>query len=66
MIVTEETARRIADSLERLVKAIEGLSLPQAITPAAQIYQGGPTCLSCGGIGGFHNLGCPQRPLTVR
>lgn len=35
-MVSEETAKRIADSLERLVKALESMGLAPAKTPSRE------------------------------
>lgn len=57
MTVSEETARRIAEALERLLKVIEASHFER--------FVGGvrhdpivPPCADCGGVGGFHRHNC--------
>jgi hypothetical protein len=58
-MVTEQTARRIADALERLLKAVEGQQAERFVGGVRhQPWQA--VCPSCGGLGGYHSVNCPH------
>lgn len=66
MTVSEETARRIADALERLATAIERTHpMSNGIAGAApRLYPAGETftiCAYCGMRDGQHQATCPTR-----
>lgn len=54
MSVSEDTAKRIADALERLAKVMEGDPVIPPMPPKKTVI-----CINCGGNGGFHALDCP-------